>query len=99
MTLDTWCDTIARPVLEVSKENTFVITMYFLSFVGVGVFIFWNLVTAIVVENAFKISEADDAAKSKVHEMEKKAVLKSLAELFMEIDKDKSGALTLDELM
>eukprot|EP00929_Paragymnodinium_shiwhaense_P061447 TRINITY_DN30690_c0_g1_i1.p1 TRINITY_DN30690_c0_g1~~TRINITY_DN30690_c0_g1_i1.p1 ORF type:complete len:563 (+),score=180.76 TRINITY_DN30690_c0_g1_i1:162-1850(+) len=99
ITLDTWCDSIARPILAVSRKNTGLITLYFLSFVGVGVFIFWNLVTAIVVENAFAISEADEAAKSKVSEMEKKSELKGLANLFMEIDKDKSGALTLDELL
>lgn len=93
MTLDTWADTIARPVIDVD----FNLSLFFVGFIGIGVFVFWNLITAIVVENAFAIAGADTTSQVKEAEAKKREELHSLAELFLEIDVDGSGELTGDE--
>lgn len=93
MTLDTWADTIARPVIDVN----FNLTLFFVGFIGIGVFVFWNLITAIVVENAFEIAGEDSTSKVKEAETKKREELQALAELFLEIDTDGSGELSEDE--
>merc|ERR1740133_633465 len=80
-------------------KEPFWLPMFYITFVGVGVFVFWNLITAIVVDSAFKIAKEDAAQQAKEVEDEKKLELKGLADLFMEIDKDKSGQLSKEEFM
>merc|ERR1719277_273603 len=93
MTLDTWADTIAWPVMHLQ----FHYSLFFVVFIGLGVFVFWNLITAVIVENAFSIAKEDSAHQAKEAEMDKKRELKELANLFLEIDKDGSGELTTEE--
>jgi len=95
MTLDTWADTIARPVIDVEGHWNF--AWFFVGFIGLGVFVFWNLITAIIVNTAFEITQNDDNSKAKEFEENKKSELAALAELFLEIDTDGSGELTIDE--
>ncbi|CAE8583200.1 unnamed protein product, partial [Polarella glacialis] len=71
--------------------------IFFVAFVGLGVFVFWNLITAIIVENASKIAQDDDSTKAKEMEFEKKRDLQALASLFLEIDTDGSGQLSAEE--
>jgi len=101
MTLDTWADTIARPTIDPLVSSTgqadFGLVLFYIGFIGIGVFVFWNLITAIIVENAFSISQTDANSQAKEQEMQKKAELAQLAELFLEIDTDGSGELTADE--
>jgi len=93
MTLDTWAFDIARPVME----KQFGLSVFFVLFIFVGVFVFWNLITAIIVENAMKVANEDSSQKAKDMEEQKKHELKALADLFLEIDKDGSGELSMDE--
>eukprot|EP00416_Gambierdiscus_australes_P033977 CAMPEP_0171101336 /NCGR_PEP_ID=MMETSP0766_2-20121228/54687_1 /TAXON_ID=439317 /ORGANISM="Gambierdiscus australes, Strain CAWD 149" /LENGTH=588 /DNA_ID=CAMNT_0011561365 /DNA_START=87 /DNA_END=1853 /DNA_ORIENTATION=+ len=93
MTMDTWGFDIARPVMELEPE----LALFFVAFIGIAVFIFWNLITAIIVENAFSIASEDSAHQAKEVELQKKRELKVLADLFLEIDKDGSGELNEEE--
>mmetsp|Transcript_31846 Transcript_31846/g.94679 ORF Transcript_31846/g.94679 Transcript_31846/m.94679 type:complete len:565 (+) Transcript_31846:54-1748(+) len=93
MTLDTWAYTIARPVMA----KQFGMCLFFIAFIFLGVFVFWNLITAIIVENAMKVASEDAGQKAKDMDETKKRELKALADLFLEIDKDGSGELTVDE--
>jgi len=95
ITLDTWVDLVATPVMD---KQPF-LSLFFIGFIGIGVFVFWNLVTAIVVESAFEIVQQDSAAQAKAVDLEKKKELTVLAELFLEIDKDGSGEITEEEFM
>lgn len=90
MTLDKWCDEIARPVMG---PQPFVLSVFFISFIGIGVFVFWNLITAVVVDSARRIYEQDDQQQAKDLEEAKKRDLSALKDLFLEIDTDKSGCL------
>lgn len=58
-----------------------------------------NLITAVIVENAFAIAKDDQEQTAKMNERNKKRELKSLSELFQEIDIDGSGKLTKKEFM
>lgn len=93
MTLDTWMEDIARPVVD----QQFNLVIFFVLFINLGVFVFWNLITAIIVENAFNLEKKDAAGVAKQAELNKKRELKKLAALFLEMDTDGSGELTEDE--
>jgi len=111
LTLDTWVDTIARYCIDECwdiegcglidgnppRSANFAFSLFFVGFIGLGVFVFWNLITAIIVETAFSIAESDANSQARELEMKKKAELASLAEIFLEIDVDGSGELTSDE--
>jgi len=93
ITMDTYCDLVIRPLMRVEP----MLALFFVFFITVGVFIVMNLVTAIIVENAFNIVKEDTESVAKEEEMKKKRDLKLLSELFMEIDLDGSGELSRSE--
>jgi Ca2+-binding EF-hand superfamily protein len=105
MTLDTWADTIAREVdgtkkykeIEGDQEPNYFVQLFCIAFIGVGVFVFWNLITAVVVGSALKIYSDDDAQMAKDIEQKKRSELTQLKDLFLEMDIDKSGSLTKKE--
>lgn len=93
ITMDTYCDLIIRPMMEVQPW----LALFFVFFITVGVFIVMNLVTAIIVENAFAIVKDDSDSVAKEAELNKRHELKMLADLFFEIDLDGSGELSREE--
>jgi Na+-transporting methylmalonyl-CoA/oxaloacetate decarboxylase gamma subunit len=93
MTLDTYFDLIMRPVM--AREP--LMGVFFIVFVLLGVFVFMNLVTAVIVDTAFNIAQADKENEGKEKENAKKEDLKRLAEIFLEMDKDGSGDLSKRE--
>jgi Ca2+-binding EF-hand superfamily protein len=95
MTLDTWADLIARPIMATNP----MLGLFFVFFVTVAVFVVMNLITAVIVENAFAIAKDDQEQAAKMMEKQKTRELKSLSELFQEIDIDGSGKLTKKEFM
>ena len=48
MTLDTWADSIVRPLME--KQT--LLALYFIFFVTVSVFVLMNLITAVIVRES-----------------------------------------------
>lgn len=95
MTLNSWGNDVARPVMEV--ESAF--GLYFVAFIAFGVFIFWNLITAIIVEHATETTTSDALHQEKEGERRKKQDLKILADAFLDLDKDGSGELSAEEFM
>merc|ERR1719399_2551829 len=69
MTLDTWADAVARPVME--KEP--LLGIFFILYITLAVFVLMNLITAIIVENAFSIVEDDTEQQAKIVQRNKKA--------------------------
>lgn len=94
ITMDTYCDLVVRPIMVKQPY----LALFFIFFITVGVFIVMNLVTAIIVENAFAIVREDTESQAKEIETKKRRELKMLSDLFMEIDLDGSGELSKDEL-
>merc|ERR1719387_2704163 len=73
------------------------LAFFFIFFVMLAVFVFWNLITAIIVDTAFCIAKEDSAQLAKEAETDKRRELKALTELFLEIDTDNSGELNKQE--
>jgi hypothetical protein len=96
MTLDTWGDSIAREVEGEGGQALFV-QLFCIAFIGVGVFVFWNLITAVVVGSALKIYDDDAAQQAKDMDVKKRQELMQLKDLFLEMDSDKSGNLSKSE--
>ncbi|KAF4675085.1 hypothetical protein FOL47_008260 [Perkinsus chesapeaki] len=93
LTLDTWADTVARPLMVHLPR----IGLYFVAFITVVVFVLMNLVTAVVVENAFAIAQTDEEQQARVKQAQKRKDILDLKDLFMELDTDGSGELDIKE--
>ncbi|TEB17660.1 hypothetical protein C9890_0497 [Perkinsus sp. BL_2016] len=90
MTVDTWADGIARPV-GLHKS------WFFVSFVALTLFVLTNLVTSLVVSNAFRSAAAETAeVKAAADEARRREVIE-LHALFKEMDSDKSGFIDQKE--
>merc|ERR1719316_56248 len=92
MTLDSWTG-IIRPIGN-AQSWTYV---FFLGFIAISVFVLVNLITAVIVENAFESSKADEADMAVVMQREKEKEIEELQDLFLECDQDGSGELTKEE--
>merc|ERR1719316_1162798 len=92
MTLDSWTG-IIRPIGN-AQSWTYI---FFLGFIAISVFVLVNLITAVIVENAFDSSRADDMDMAVVMQREKEREVDELKDLFLECDQDGSGELTKTE--
>jgi Ca2+-binding EF-hand superfamily protein len=92
MTLDSWT-AVVRPIGD-KQSWTYV---FFLGFIAISVFVLVNLITAVIVENAFESSKADEQDMAVVMQREKEREVEELRDLFLECDQDGSGELTKDE--
>jgi len=92
MTLDSWTS-IARPMMR----KKYWVGWYIFFFISVGCFVLMNLITAVIVENAFAISKSDDEEQAKQKEIQRERDMAELTDLFMDLDADQSGSLTREE--
>ncbi|EER12988.1 hypothetical protein Pmar_PMAR019517 [Perkinsus marinus ATCC 50983] len=93
MTLDSWA-AIARPM---QAKAPVTVTVFFVAVILCVVMVLMNLITAVIVENAFSIAKADAEEQAKIREREKQNDMNSLAQLFNDLDADGSGELSFDE--
>lgn len=94
MTLDSWT-AIVRPIGKPESQRWTI--FFFLGFISIAVFVLVNLITAVIVENAFSSSKADEADMAVVMLREKEREVEELKDLFLDCDKDGSGELTKTE--
>mmetsp|Transcript_28753 Transcript_28753/g.72791 ORF Transcript_28753/g.72791 Transcript_28753/m.72791 type:complete len:643 (-) Transcript_28753:45-1973(-) len=92
--LDGW-SAIARPVLK--KSGLAIVA--FGSIILVLTLIFMNLITAVIVKNAFKRSADDDELRAYKKRTQATKDLDELCDIFREIDTDGSGLLSEEEFM
>ena len=92
MTLDSWTG-FARPMIEVQPWTG----GFFIFFISVAVFVMLNLVTAVIVENAFSDSKSEEKELAVRLEREKEEELEDLKQFFLQIDLDGNGVLTKPE--
>lgn len=93
LTLDRWSQ-IVRPLAEKQTWTTF----FFLLFIFVAYFLVVNLVTAIMVEQAFAFMRQDEEEKWREREKGKHLELDHLKSIFEDLDEDGNGRLTREEL-
>lgn len=91
-TFDSWTF-VARPLME----NSSFVAPFFLAFVLVVPLALLNLVTAVIVNNAFQNAEKDDEMRAKMAAEKTTKEIASLRQLFIDIDTDGSGMLDHDE--
>merc|ERR1712216_131705 len=94
MTLDSWSQGIAQPVLE----GDFRYSILFVLFIMVAVFGLMNLVTGIVVEHAMRSASEDDESRAQIRRQERQRRMTTLTEKLSYLDTDKDGTISYDEL-
>mmetsp|Transcript_130181 Transcript_130181/g.324598 ORF Transcript_130181/g.324598 Transcript_130181/m.324598 type:complete len:515 (+) Transcript_130181:139-1683(+) len=94
MTLDSW-SSLCRPIMVGSQVW---IGVFFIVFITVAQFVLMNLVTAVIVENAFSDSKTEDEELAQRIAREKEKELEELTVIFKQLDEDGSGMLTREEL-
>eukprot|EP00435_Cladocopium_sp_Y103_P076093 s5_g76.t1 len=92
MTFDSWA-VVARPIIYAMPEAAII----FLLFMGIASIVLFNLMTAIVVKNAFDASEADEEAKAQQQVAAQAKIAQDLRAMFIALDEDGSGTLTREE--
>jgi len=93
MTLDSWSD-IMRPLMAVHAWCV----IFFIVFITVSVFLLMNLITSVIVTQAFENGKADEAEKAADLEAEKERTVKELKDMFTDMDMDGGGTLSRDEI-
>eukprot|EP00927_Polykrikos_kofoidii_P042301 TRINITY_DN36185_c0_g1_i1.p1 TRINITY_DN36185_c0_g1~~TRINITY_DN36185_c0_g1_i1.p1 ORF type:complete len:564 (+),score=88.45 TRINITY_DN36185_c0_g1_i1:81-1772(+) len=94
LTLDSWNE-ITR---HVAQEHQYMTIVFFI-FVVVGSFGVLNIIVGVVVENTLSTSERDKTNMRKKQENDRHMVFTQLREIFEAADVDKSGTLTIDEVV
>mmetsp|Transcript_51986 Transcript_51986/g.123762 ORF Transcript_51986/g.123762 Transcript_51986/m.123762 type:complete len:573 (-) Transcript_51986:42-1760(-) len=93
MTLDSWTS-IMRPLMA---EEPW-IAGFFIVFICIADLVLLNLVTAVIVENAFSAAQDDEDELAAQLDTEKEKELDALRGFFRDLDEDDNGMLTLAEL-
>jgi len=93
LTLDSWMS-IARPMQDVVQFSF----VFFYLYIAIVVFLFMNLVTAIIVDNALQKSREDETQAMKQKMREQKKAEKRFRRMFNAIDEDGDEKLTVEEL-
>jgi hypothetical protein len=92
MTMDSYSGILRYTIDEVPES-----LILFGAFIGIASIVLMNLMTAIVVENAFAAAAKDEEAVAQLKKLKQKKSLNDLKILFKELDEDGSGALSKEE--
>jgi len=93
MTLDSWSE-LMRPMMAVHVW----VVIFFIVFITVSVFLLMNLITSVIVTQAFENGKADQKEKAEELEEKKEKTCKELKGFFEEMDLDGGGTISRDEL-
>eukprot|EP00746_Dinoflagellata_sp_MGD_P152990 gnl/MRDRNA2_/MRDRNA2_84003_c0_seq3.p1 gnl/MRDRNA2_/MRDRNA2_84003_c0~~gnl/MRDRNA2_/MRDRNA2_84003_c0_seq3.p1 ORF type:complete len:710 (+),score=133.45 gnl/MRDRNA2_/MRDRNA2_84003_c0_seq3:78-2207(+) len=93
ITLDAWCEVIARSVGR-GKPYLYVFFLVFLFFTTFGLL---NIVVGVIVENTLHISDNNKKLQAQRQEARLRKELEALREVFEEADTDQSGGVDIEE--
>jgi len=94
MTLDAW-SSLCRPIMNGPQVW---IGLFFIIFITIAQFVLMNLITAVIVENAFSDSKTEDQELALRLARQKEKELDELRVIFKDLDEDGSGMLSREEL-
>mmetsp|Transcript_23149 Transcript_23149/g.53218 ORF Transcript_23149/g.53218 Transcript_23149/m.53218 type:complete len:721 (-) Transcript_23149:44-2206(-) len=92
MTFDAW-GSIVRPLIKKSPASFLLFGLW----MGIAGIVFFNLMTAIVVQNAFEQVKSDVEALEHWSNEKEKSIVAGLRRIFDDMDEDHSGTLTREE--
>mmetsp|Transcript_53528 Transcript_53528/g.166129 ORF Transcript_53528/g.166129 Transcript_53528/m.166129 type:complete len:486 (+) Transcript_53528:3-1460(+) len=92
MTFDSWAG-IVRPIIYKAPETAII----FFLFMGIAGIVLVNLMTAIVVKNAFDALEEDEEAVAQQKKLQHMKIQRELYDMFRDLDEDGSGQLSKEE--
>lgn len=99
LTLDS-ISAIYRPlVMDAPGRHGLFNIVYFLLFIFFVSISLMNLVTAVMVEGALQQANADKESQRAHDEQRKKSLMPKLREMFMQLDEDGSGEVTIEEIV
>lgn len=93
LTLDRWTG-IVRPLMRRQSWTVY----FFIFFISLASFVMMNLVTAVMVEQAFGFMRQSEDEMVHAREKAKQMELDSLRSIFEDLDEDGNGRLTKEEL-
>lgn len=94
MIFDSWSG-IVTPIINKDPKSCLI----FFVFNGLAGIVLFNLLTAIVVQNAFSAAAADEDAKTQVKLQESTMIKAELYNIFRDLDEDESGCLSMEEFL
>eukprot|EP00931_Biecheleriopsis_adriatica_P053226 TRINITY_DN31125_c0_g1_i1.p1 TRINITY_DN31125_c0_g1~~TRINITY_DN31125_c0_g1_i1.p1 ORF type:complete len:463 (+),score=115.81 TRINITY_DN31125_c0_g1_i1:781-2169(+) len=86
---------VYRPLIK----HRIALFLYFMAVLLLMAVALMNLVTAIMVEGSLAMAEEDKDVKKAMETVKKKKQMEQLKDMFLEIDEDGSGELSLDEIL
>jgi len=95
MTLEGWPEIVRAVAIDSHKPWLLLFLMPFLCCTN---FALLNVVTAVMVEKVFEFAEDEKVNEAKRSHKERKIAIQKICKLFTDIDEDKNGSLTIQEL-
>eukprot|EP00929_Paragymnodinium_shiwhaense_P120875 TRINITY_DN92942_c0_g1_i1.p1 TRINITY_DN92942_c0_g1~~TRINITY_DN92942_c0_g1_i1.p1 ORF type:complete len:652 (+),score=179.80 TRINITY_DN92942_c0_g1_i1:155-2110(+) len=95
-TLDSW-SSVARPLMKAAPRDAPRILLVFIVVIMIATLVMLNLVTAVIVKNAFTRAQQDDELNARAKREAMSKEIQDLRDIFFEIDEDCSGTLSKDE--
>lgn len=87
----------AQGIMDELMQQQPYIWIFLWLFTACASFVLLNLVTAIICNEAFETSKADESDLAKQLMLQKEEEIRNLKEMFVELDEDGSGQVTLEE--
>ena len=94
MTLDNWSDMI-RPLMFEAPVGMCLALL----FIGIATFVLFNLIVAVITDNAFESAQADTVMQAEYKRIADLKEAELLRTMFRDIDEDGSGALSRQEFL
>jgi len=95
-TLDSW-SSVARPLMAMAPRDAPRICLVFIVVIMLATLVMLNLVTAVIVKNAFTRAQQDDELNARAKREAMAKEIQELRDIFFEIDEDGSGTLSKEE--
>lgn len=87
----------AQGIMDELTAHQPYIWIFLWTFAACASFVLLNLVTAIICNEAFETSKADEADLARQLKLQKEQEMREFKDMFIELDEDGSGQVTLDE--
>jgi len=93
MTLDSWTS-VARPLMAEQVWSIF----FFIIFITISNILLMNLITSVIVSQAFENGKKDKAEQLAELEVDREKALREVREMFTDLDEDGNGFLSREEM-